>query len=170
MEFLRLDSRELTGDVRKRVNGDWLQWRLPLRGPDTLEGLREVSFKGLFRYGTVFGGVGIGDSRPGRQVTGMDGCKPRGLDRKACCSVEVADEGSNSGQVVVVQGRGSGAPLVGIYGCAWVRREKHQSLAPVSSRQPQRMTTLSWDNTVTAVFSNKKLLSWSQIFPIPIRL
>ena len=25
IEFLRLDHRELTGDVRKRVNGDWLQ-------------------------------------------------------------------------------------------------------------------------------------------------
>ena len=111
MEFLRLDSRELTGDVRKRVNGDWLQWRLPLRGPDTLLRLCEVSFEGLFRDGAVFGGVGKGESSPGGKVASMDGCNPRGIDRKACCSVEVADVGSNAGKVMGIQGGGSGAPL-----------------------------------------------------------
>ena len=74
-------------------------------------GLREVSFKGLFRDGAVLGGVGKGESMPGIKVSSMDGCKPHGLDRKACCSVEAADEGSNAGQVMGVKGGGSGAPL-----------------------------------------------------------
>ena len=60
--------------------------------------------------------------------------------------------------------------FVGIYGCAWVSREKRQSSALVNSRQPRRMNTLFWENTMTAVFSNKTLQSWSQSFPIPIRL
>ena len=99
MEFLGLDSGDWNGDVRKRVYGDWLQWRLPLCGSETLAGLREVSFEGLFGDGAVFGGVGEGDSRPGRKVARMDGCKPRGLDRKSCCSVEVADKGSSARQI-----------------------------------------------------------------------
>ena len=111
MEFLRLYSGELTGDVRKLVSGDWIQWRLPLCGPKTLAGLREVSFKGLFRDGAVFGDVGKGESRPRSKVASMDGCKPHGLDRKACCGVEVAYEGYNYGQVIGIQGGGSGAPL-----------------------------------------------------------
>ena len=60
MEFLVLDSREWTGDVWKQVYGDWIQWRLPICGLDTLVGLLEVSFEGLFRDGSVFGGVGEG--------------------------------------------------------------------------------------------------------------
>ena len=77
MEFLKLDCRELTGDVRKRVNGDWIQWRLPIRGQDTLVGLHEVSFKGIFRDKAVFGGVGKGESRTGSKVASIDGCKSR---------------------------------------------------------------------------------------------
>ena len=64
MEFLGLDSGECTGDVRKRVYGDWLRWRLPLYGSDTILGLCEVSFDGLLRDGAVFGGVVKGESRP----------------------------------------------------------------------------------------------------------
>ena len=88
-----------------------LQWRLPLCGSETLAVLCEVSFEDLFRDGAVFGGVGEGDSRPGRKVASVDDCKPRGLDRKSCCSVEVSDKGSNYGQVVGIQGGGRGAPL-----------------------------------------------------------
>ena len=63
-----------------------------------------MSFEGLFVDGSVFGGVGEGGSRPGSKVAGMDGCKPRGLDRKAFCSVEVADEGADAGKVMGIQG------------------------------------------------------------------
>ena len=70
-----------------------------------------MSFKDLFRDGEVFGGVGKVESRPGSKVVSMDGCKPHGLDRKSYCIVEVADEGSNSGQVVGIRGGGRGAPL-----------------------------------------------------------
>ena len=83
MEFLGLDSGELNLYVRKQVYGDWLQWRLPLCVSDTLVGLREVSFEGLFRYRALFGGVGESESRPGRKFSSMYGCKPRGLDRKS---------------------------------------------------------------------------------------
>ena len=83
MEFLRIDSGELTGDLRKRVNGDWIWWRLPLRGPDTFAGFCEVSFEGLFRDRAIFGSVGKGESSTGSKVASTDGCKPHGLDRKA---------------------------------------------------------------------------------------
>ena len=69
--------------------------------------LREVSFEGIFGDGAVFGGVGEGESRPGSKVASMDGCKPRVLNRKACCSVEVAYEGANAGNVMGIQGGGS---------------------------------------------------------------
>ena len=78
---------------------------------DTLEGLSEVSFEGLFGDGEVFDGVGKVESRSGSKVSSMDGCKPRGLDRKACCSVEVVDESADAGEVMGIQGGGSGAPL-----------------------------------------------------------
>ena len=91
MELMGFDSGDWTGDFRKLVYGDWLQLRLPLCGSDTLAVLCEVSFGGLFRDRAVFGGVGKGDSKPGSKVSSLDGCKPRGLDRKACCSVEVAN-------------------------------------------------------------------------------
>ena len=87
----------MTGDVQKRFNEYCLQWRFPLHVPDTLAGLHEVSFEGLFRDGAVFGGIGEGESGPGIKVSSMYGCKPRGIDRKTCCSMKVADEGSNSG-------------------------------------------------------------------------
>ena len=53
----------------------------------------------------------------------MDGCKPRGPDRKSCSSVEVADEGSNSGQIMGVQGGGSRAPL---FRNRWMRLGKER--------------------------------------------
>ena len=70
-----------------------------------------MSFEGLFGDGVVFGGVGEGESRPGRKVAGMDGCKPCGFDWKSCCSVEVSDKGDDAGKVIGIQGGGSGAPL-----------------------------------------------------------
>ena len=111
MELLRLDSGELTGDVQKRVNGNLLQWRLPIRALDTLTILREMSFKGLFIDRAIFGGVGKGDSIPGSTVSSIYGCKPHVLYKKAFCSVGVVGEGSNYGRVVVIQGVGRGAPL-----------------------------------------------------------
>ena len=111
MDFLGLDSVEWTGNVRKRIYGDWLQWNLPLCGLETLAGFREVSFEVLFRDGEVFGGIVEGEFMSGIKVASMDGCKPRGLDSKACCSMEVSDKGSNAGQVMGIQGGGRGAPL-----------------------------------------------------------
>ena len=74
-------------------------------------GLHEVYFEVLFGGGAVFGGVGGGDSRPGSKVASMDGYKPRVIDRKSCCGVEVVDEGADAGDVMNIQGGGSGAPL-----------------------------------------------------------
>ena len=70
-----------------------------------------MSFEGLFVDRAVFGGVGEGESRPGSEVSRMDGCKPHGLDRENCCSVDVADEGADAGKVMGIQGGGSGDPL-----------------------------------------------------------
>ena len=70
-----------------------------------------MSFEGLFVDGELFGGVGEGGPRPGSKFAGMDGCKTRGLDRKSCCNVEVADEGVDDGKVMGIQGVGSRAPL-----------------------------------------------------------
>ena len=123
IEFMGFDSGYWTGDVRKLVYVYWLQLRLPLCGLDNLAVLCELYFKDIFRDGAVFGGVGEGDCRPGRKVASVDGCKPRGLYRKSCCSVEVADEGSNDGQVMGIQGGGRGAPLR--WG-RWMRLEKER--------------------------------------------
>ena len=65
----------------------------------------------MFGDGAVFGGVGEGEYRLGKKVSGMDGCKPRGLDRKSCSSVEVAYKGADAGKVMGIQVRGSRAPL-----------------------------------------------------------
>ena len=73
--------------------------------------MHEISFEGLFGDGAVFGSIGEGDSRPVSKVASVDGCKPRGLDGKSCCSVEVSDKGTDAGKVTGIQGGGKGAPL-----------------------------------------------------------
>ena len=45
VEFLGLDGRELAGDVRNGVKGDWM--RMFLRRPDTFMIMCEVYFEGL---------------------------------------------------------------------------------------------------------------------------
>ena len=170
MEFLILDNGELTGDVQKRVNGDWIQWRLPLGGPDTLAGFCEVSIEGLFRDRALFGGIGEDESRPGSKVASISGCKPRGLQRKACCSMEVAYKGSNIGHVRGIQGRGSGAPL---RRDRWMRLGKERKTPKFGAGE--FAPAAKYDHAVLREhsdcgFSNKTSQSWSQSFPIPIRL
>ena len=70
-----------------------------------------MSFDGLFVDGAVFGCVGEGESISGSKVPSMDICKPHGLDRKACYSVEVSDAGVDAGEVMGIQGGGSRDPL-----------------------------------------------------------
>ena len=48
--------------------------------------------------------VGIGEARPGGEVAGFDCGQPGGFDWESSDGVEVADEGSNSGEVVGVEG------------------------------------------------------------------
>ena len=52
----------------------------------------------------ILGGVGVGKARPGGVVAGFDGGKPGGLDGKSSGGVEVADEGTDAGKVVCVEG------------------------------------------------------------------
>ena len=67
---------------------------------------------GFLTDGEIYGGVGIGEARPGGEVSGFDGGQPGGFEWESSGSVEIADEGSNAGEVVVVEGsrgcRGSG--------------------------------------------------------------
>ena len=54
----------------------------------------------------------MGEARPDGEVASFDGVQPGGFDWESSGGVEVADEGSNNGEVVGVEGslgcRGSG--------------------------------------------------------------
>ena len=96
--------------------------------------------------------------------------KPRGIDRKACYSVEIANKGSNSGQVMSIQGEGRGAPLRWY---RWMRLEEDRETPNFGTGE--FAPTAKDDHVVLGEhsdcsFSNKTLQSWSQSFPIPIRL
>ena len=128
-----------------------------------------MSCEGLFRDGAVFGVVGEGESRPGSKISSMDGCNPRGIDRKACCSVEVVDEGSNDGQVMGIQGGGSGAPLSWD---RWMRLGKRRKTPKFGAGE--FAPTAKDDHVVLGEhsecgFSYKTLQLWSQSFPVSIR-
>ena len=61
-------------------------------------------FDGLLTGGSIPGVIGVGDTRPGGEVAGFDSDKPCGFDWEYSGGVEVADEGTNSGEVVGVEG------------------------------------------------------------------
>ena len=75
-----------------------------LGGADALFGLCEVAFYGFLTAGEIPGGIGIGEARPGGEVAGFDGGEPGGFGWESCGGVEVADEGTNAGEVVGVEG------------------------------------------------------------------
>ena len=129
-----------------------------------------MSFDVLFGEGALFSGVGEGDSRPGGKVASMDGCKQHGIDRKACCNVEVVDEGVDAGEVMGIQGGGSGAPLR----CnRWMSLGKDRETPDFGAGE--FAPAAKDDNAVLGEHSDcgvfKQILQlWSQTFPIPIRL
>ena len=75
-----------------------------LCGVDALLVLGKVALYGLLTGGAVPGGIGVGETRPGEEVAGFDGGKPGGFDLESSGGVEVADEGTNDGEVVGVEG------------------------------------------------------------------
>ena len=75
-----------------------------LCGSDALLGLDKVALDGLLTGGAVTGGIGVGENRPGGEVSRFDGSKPGGFDWESSCGVEVAGEGTNAGEVVGIEG------------------------------------------------------------------
>ena len=67
-------------------------------------GLCEVDLDGIITGWAILRSTGVGDSCPGGEVAGFDGGKPGGFDWEACGGVEVADEGTNAGEVVGIEG------------------------------------------------------------------
>ena len=59
---------------------------------------------GLLTGGAIPGGIGVGDTRPSGEVAGFDSGDPGGFDWESSCGVEVADEGTNAGEVVGIEG------------------------------------------------------------------
>ena len=64
----------------------------------------EVALDGYVAGWEILGGVGVGKAGPGGVVAGFDGGEPGRLDGEAGGGVEVADEGTNDGGVVGVEG------------------------------------------------------------------
>ena len=67
-------------------------------------GLGKVALDGILAGGAVPGGIGVGETRPGGEVAGFDGGQPGGFEWESSGGVEVADKGTNSGEVVGVEG------------------------------------------------------------------
>ena len=70
-----------------------------------LLGLCEVALDGFITGWEILGSIGVGESWPGGEVAGFYGGEPGGFDWKACGRVEIADKGTNDGEVVDVEGR-----------------------------------------------------------------
>ena len=129
-----------------------------------------MSFEVIFGDGAVFGGVGEDDSRPGSKVAGTYGCNPRGLDRKSCCSVEVADEGTDAGKVMGIRGGGSGVPLCQNRWMSLGKERKKPELGAGEFASATKDDHVVLGEHIDRGFSNKHLQLWSQSFPISIRL
>ena len=103
---------------------------------------------------------GIGEARPGGEVAGFDGGHPGGFDWESSGVVEVADDGSNDGEVVGVEGswgcRGRG--MDGGDGVVLrLEREAPQLVVGGSLHPLSRMFLLYLEKTVTMLLSNKTL-------------
>ena len=61
-------------------------------------------FDGLLTGGSIPGVIGVGETRPGGEVAGFDGGEPGGFDWESSGGVELADKGTNAGEVVGVEG------------------------------------------------------------------
>ena len=85
-----------------------------LGGADALLGLCEVGLYGLITGWAILGIIGVGESCPGGEVAGFDSSESGGFDWEACGGVEVADEGTNAGDVVGVEGC-RGCRISGMY-------------------------------------------------------
>ena len=70
---------------------------------DALLGLCEVALDGLITGWSILGSIVVGESWSGGEVAGFDGGEPVRFDWKSCGGVEVADEGTNTGEVVGVE-------------------------------------------------------------------
>ena len=75
-----------------------------LGGADALLGFGKVALDGILTGGAVPRGIGVGDTRPGGEVASFDGGEPGGFDWEYSGSVEVADEGTNTGEIVGAEG------------------------------------------------------------------
>ena len=74
-----------------------------LGGADALLVLFKVSLDGLITGRAILGSIGVGESRPGVEVSVFDSGEPGGFDWESSGGVEVSDEGSNTGEVVGVR-------------------------------------------------------------------
>ena len=90
----------VAGVSRRGGEGGWSG----LGGADTVGGVCEVALYVILTGGSIPGGIGVGETRPGGEVSGFDSGKPGGFDWESSGGVEVVDEGPNAGEVMGVEG------------------------------------------------------------------
>ena len=66
-------------------------------------GLGKVAIDGFLTGGAVTGGIGVGETRTGGEVAGFDCGKPGGFDWEYSGDMELADKGTNAGDIVGVE-------------------------------------------------------------------
>ena len=75
-----------------------------LGGADALLGLCKVALDVLITGRAILGSIGVDESWTGGEVARFDGGEPGGFGWESCGGVEVADEDTNAGEVVGVEG------------------------------------------------------------------
>ena len=88
--------------VSSRWGGD--EGLAGIGGADALFGLCKVALDGLLADGAIHVGIGVGETRPGGEVAGFYSGNPGGFDQESSFGVEVADKGTNDGEIVGVEG------------------------------------------------------------------
>ena len=100
MELFDGLGRFVSVGSRQGGEGGWVV----LGGADALFGLCEVALDCLLTGGSIPGGIGAGETRPGGEVSGFNSRKPGVFNWESSGGVEVADEGPNAREVVGVEG------------------------------------------------------------------
>ena len=111
MKFIGLGVGKRAGNAVKGWVRSGLIARFGFGGLEALVRLDAMTLDGFLTQRSVFGGIGVCQARSAGAVAGFDGGKPGGFDREAVNCMKVANEGTNTGQVVGIESGGGRGPL-----------------------------------------------------------